>query len=168
MLQKHLVGYSGKERAETARSGQNGRIYGLKKTELGFGNVPFGKVVPVCNPVSWFVKSFKSRFEIWIPVRVEGEETWARNIVIQFQSEYQIREILYKGKDQIAWKQLWRPEGRQLSDMQQFVFILVNSKLLNLLSCLPIGLQTGYSINCCFLLSLTRLVQGSWYFSVTH
>ena len=26
------------------------------------------------------------------------------------------REILYKGKDQMAWKQLWRPEGRQLSD----------------------------------------------------
>ena len=28
----------------------------------------------------------------------------------------QIREILYKGKDQIALKQLWRPEGDQRED----------------------------------------------------
>ena len=35
---------------------------------------------------------------------------------------------MYKGKDQIAKKQLFRPEGRQLSDMQQFVFIIVNSR----------------------------------------
>ena len=56
-----------------------------------------------------------------------------------------IREILYKGKDQIAWKQLWRPEGRQLSDMQQFILISVICILLNLLSCLPFGFQTGFS-----------------------
>ena len=28
-----------------------------------------------------------------------------------------LREILYKGKNQIAWKQLRRPEGRQLSNL---------------------------------------------------
>ena len=55
------------------------------------------------------------------------------------------REIYYKGKDQKALKLLWRPEGRQPSDMQQFVFIKVNSILLSLLSCLPFGLQTGFS-----------------------
>ena len=32
---------------------------------------------------------------------------------------------LIQGKDQIAWKQLRRPEGRQLSDMQQCVFLQV-------------------------------------------
>ena len=33
------------------------------------------------------------------------------------------REILYKGKDRIAWKQLWRPEGRQLlSDIIVFIW----------------------------------------------
>ena len=42
-----------------------------------------------------------------------------------------VREILYKGKDQIAWKQLWRPKGRQFSNMKQFVFIIVSSILLN-------------------------------------
>ena len=57
----------------------------------------------------------------------------------------QIREILYKGKDQIAWKQLRRPEGSQPSDMQQFILILVICIFLNLLSCLPFGLQTGFS-----------------------
>ena len=59
--------------------------------------------------------------------------------------EYGAMEILYKGKDQIAWKQLWRPEGRQLSDMQQFFFIMENSILLNVSSCLPFGLLTGFS-----------------------
>ena len=59
--------------------------------------------------------------------------------------ESRVREILYKGKDQIARKQLWRPEERQLSNTQQFVFIVVNSTLLNVLSCLPFGLQTGFS-----------------------
>ena len=54
-------------------------------------------------------------------------------------------EILYKGMDQIAWKQLWRPEGSHLSDMQQFIFIIVNSILLNWLGCLPFGLQTSFS-----------------------
>ena len=39
-----------------------------------------------------------------------------------FNREYELaREILYKGKDQIAWKQLWRPEGRQLNNMHKFV-----------------------------------------------
>ena len=47
-----------------------------------------------------------------------------------------------EGSDSI---QLWRPEGSQFSDMQEFVFIVVNSILLNLLSCLPFGLQTGFS-----------------------
>ena len=39
------------------------------------------------------------------------------------------REILYKGKDQKALKQLWRPEGIQLSDMQfNFNSIIYYSK----------------------------------------
>ena len=57
-----------------------------------------------------------------------------------------IKEISYKGKDKIARKQLWRPEGRQLGNMQQFLFIIVNSKLLNLLSCLPFHPRTGFFI----------------------
>ena len=36
-------------------------------------------------------------------------------------------------------------KGRQLSNMQQYVFIIVNSILLHFLSCLPFGLQTGFS-----------------------
>ena len=43
-----------------------------------------------------------------------------------------------------ACKQLWRPEGRQLSDVQKLVLIIVNCIPLNLLSCLPCGLQTGF------------------------
>ena len=38
-----------------------------------------------------------------------------------------------------------RSDGRQLSDMQQFVFNIVNSILPNVLSSLPFGLQTGFS-----------------------
>ena len=62
-----------------------------------------------------------------------------------FNAPWCFREILYKGNDQIAWKQLWRPEGRQLSDLQQFFLIIVNRILLNLLICLLVGLQTGFS-----------------------
>ena len=62
-----------------------------------------------------------------------------------FSTVNSVREILYRGKDQVAWKQLWRPEGRQLSDLQQFVFIIVNSMLLILLNYLHYGIQTGFS-----------------------
>ena len=58
---------------------------------------------------------------------------------------YLNREILYKREDQIAWKQRWRPQGRQLSEMQELILIVVNCILLNLLSYLPFGLQTGFS-----------------------
>ena len=45
---------------------------------------------------------------------------------------------LLQGIGSDSLKQLWRPEGRQLSDMQKLIFIIVNSILLNLLSCLPL------------------------------
>ena len=41
--------------------------------------------------------------------------------------------------------ELWRPKGTQLSNIKQFVFIVVSSILLNFFSCLPFGLQTGFS-----------------------
>ena len=37
------------------------------------------------------------------------------------------------------------PEGNQLIELKQFVFVKVKSILLNLLSCLPFGLQTDFS-----------------------
>ena len=68
------------------------------------------------------------------------KDYWAQSQVVR-----NIREILYKRKNQTALKQLRRPKGRQLSEIQQFVFILLNSILLNLLSCLPFGFPTGFS-----------------------
>ena len=45
-------------------------------------------------------------------------------ICIQMPFEYWTREILYK--DQLAWKQLWRPEGRQLNNMQDFLLYKIS------------------------------------------
>ena len=67
-----------------------------------------------------------------------------KTVIVEL-GESRPREISFNGKDQIAWKHLWNPEGRQLSDIKQFVFIIVNIILLNLLSCLPFGIQTGFS-----------------------
>ena len=49
------------------------------------------------------------------------------------------REILYKEKDQGAWKQLWRSSEGQSKDTLQYFTIQQTSVLL---SCLPIGFST--------------------------
>ena len=52
---------------------------------------------------------------------------------------------LIQGEGSDSLKTALEIKGRQLGDMQQSVFIIVNSILVNLLSCLPFGLQTGFS-----------------------
>ena len=55
--------------------------------------------------------------------------------------QIQYHSLVYRTLVELVhnWKQLWRPKGRHLSDMQQCVYIIVHSILLNLLSCLSFG-----------------------------
>ena len=68
-------------------------------------------------PVSWFcLDIYRDIFCSKIFRIILSTLTKSFAFMSQHCRKYISREILYKGKDQIAWKQLLRPEGRRLTN----------------------------------------------------
>ena len=68
-----------------------------------------------------------------------------------------------KSFTRIARKHLWGPEERHFSDLKHIFFIITNSKLLNLSSCLPFGLKTVFFSSFSKIADPSRCIRFPWH-----